>query len=54
MVAGYTIAVVIPCYQVAQEITGVIEQIPEYVGAIIAVGDGSTDDNGYRLCMPGN
>lgn len=49
MVNDYTIAVVIPCYQVAQEITGVIERIPDYVDAIIAVNDGSTDDTRQQL-----
>lgn len=49
MVDGYTIAIVIPCYQVAQNVAGVIERIPDYVDAIIAVDDGSVDDTRQQL-----
>ena len=43
------IAVVIPCYQVAQTITHVVESIPGYVDTIIAVDDASTDDTPSAL-----
>ncbi|MFM8370829.1 MAG: glycosyltransferase family 2 protein [Bacteroidota bacterium] len=38
------IAVVIPCYNVAPHITGVIQGIPDYISWIIAVEDCSKDD----------
>ena len=39
MIKKHTIGVVIPCYQVAQNVVSVIEGIPKYVDAIIAVND---------------
>ncbi len=49
MIKNHTIGVVIPCYQVAQNVVSVIEGIPKYVDAIIAVNDASIDDTGQML-----
>jgi dolichol-phosphate mannosyltransferase len=35
---------VIPCYNVASHVTGVLSAMPEYVDQVIAVDDGSRDD----------
>jgi len=37
------VAVVIPCYQVEHQVADVINQIPNFVDAVIAVDDASTD-----------
>ena len=39
-----SIAVVIPCYQVARHIQGVIRTLPDIVDHVVVVDDGSTDD----------
>ena len=39
----FTVAVVIPCYQVEDQIRTVIESLPEWVTYIVAVNDASTD-----------
>jgi glycosyltransferase involved in cell wall biosynthesis len=43
MFHGRNVAVVIPCYQVARHIRGVLETIPSMVDSIVVVDDGSTD-----------
>ena len=44
MYRGQRVCVVIPCYNVAPHIAGVISAMPEYVDQIVAVDDGSRDD----------
>lgn len=39
----HTLAVVVPCYNVAREIEGVIRSLPAWVAHVIAVDDRSTD-----------
>jgi len=43
MLKGHRVGVIIPCYQVAGTVAGVIEGIPDHVDVIIAVDDASTD-----------
>ncbi len=44
MFEGKTIAVVVPCYNEAEQVAGVLETMPDFVDCIIAVDDASTDD----------
>ena len=44
MYRGRAIAVVIPCYQVARHIRGVIGSLPDIVDYVVVVDDGSTDN----------
>ncbi len=44
-----TIAIVIPCYNVAAHIEQVIEGLPPYISRIIAVDDCSKDDTASLL-----
>lgn len=44
--ASFSIAVVIPCYNVARQIEAVVAGIPEYVRHIILVNDASSDETG--------
>jgi dolichol-phosphate mannosyltransferase len=41
---GQRVCVVIPCYNVAPHIAGVLSAMPDYVDQVIAVDDGSRDD----------
>jgi glycosyltransferase involved in cell wall biosynthesis len=41
---GQDVCVVIPCYNVAPHIAGVLSAMPDYVDRVIAVDDGSRDD----------
>jgi len=45
----FKIAVVIPCYRVEKEITGVLESIPDYVKDIIVVDDASPDATAQKI-----
>jgi len=49
MLNGQTVGVIIPCYQVADTVAGVIERLPDLVDLIIAVDDASTDGTGEVL-----
>ena len=49
MYRGRSVAVVIPCYQVARHIEQVIETLPGVVDHVIVVDDGSTDDLQEKL-----
>lgn len=51
MYVDLTIAVVIPCYQVENQVATVINRIPDFVDVIIAVDDASTD--GTRRVLEG-
>ncbi|MEO8632702.1 MAG: glycosyltransferase family 2 protein [Chloroflexota bacterium] len=44
MYRGQRVCVVIPCYNVAPHIAGVLSAMPEFVDQVIAVDDGSRDD----------
>ncbi|MDY7010155.1 MAG: glycosyltransferase family 2 protein, partial [Planctomycetota bacterium] len=43
MFEGKSIAVVVPCYNEAEQVAGVLETMPDYVDCVIAVDDASTD-----------
>lgn len=43
MLSGKSVAVVVPCYNEAQQIRMVVETMPDFVDAIIAVDDSSRD-----------
>jgi len=47
--AKYSIAVIIPCYKVEEQIEGVIQSIPEFVDHIIVVDDKSPDKTGIII-----
>jgi glycosyltransferase involved in cell wall biosynthesis len=49
MYAGRKVAVVIPAYNVAKCVEGVIKGIPEFVDEIIVVNDAATDETGEVL-----
>lgn len=43
MFDGKSVAVVVPCYNEADQVGGVLETMPDYVDCVIAVDDASTD-----------
>ena len=44
MYRGQRVCVVIPCYNVAPHIAGVLSAVPDYVDQVVAVDDGSRDE----------
>jgi len=46
---NYTIAVVIPCYKVSQQIRTVVGTLPDFIDSIILVNDASPDDTAKIL-----
>lgn len=44
MLHGKTVGVVVPCYNEASQIAGVLEAMPDFVDTVIVVDDASTDD----------
>ena len=46
---NHSIAVVIPCYKVEQQIQKVVGEIPDYITSIILVHDASPDKTGEIL-----
>jgi len=49
MYRGQRVCVVIPCYNVAPHVAGVLSAMPDFVDHVIAVDDGSRDDTAKAL-----
>lgn len=54
MYSGYSIHVVVPCFNVADHIDSVLSDMPTFVDRIFAVDDGSSDDTIERLERSGD
>lgn len=40
---------VVPCFNVAEHVSAVLQEVPDFVDRIIAIDDGSTDSTGLQL-----
>ena len=50
MYRGQSVAVVLPCFNVAEQVDAVIRGLPDWVDHVVAVEDASTDGTAERLC----